>query len=198
MAEIGKIAGELNNSAEQMSAVIQQMNAQPGHIQHHIPYSEGGRIGAPRTDTSHTMEMMSTQMQEMAERRTFQSGGRKDRDRPERSGGRGGYGQRHGRHSGAAEAVVEASTGLEERFMQIHHRRRHQRADQTNCRAQRRTEAARGRAGRVSRWWRRKSAAWRRTRATSGADIQLIRRYRREQDEGSRLPSTRSKEVRGG
>ncbi len=70
IAEIGKIAGELNGSAEQMSTVIQEMNASSQDISNTIAHiARGGEEQARRVlDTSHAMEMMSSSMQEMAEK----------------------------------------------------------------------------------------------------------------------------------
>ncbi|MDD5667225.1 MAG: methyl-accepting chemotaxis protein, partial [Actinomycetota bacterium] len=123
VAEIGKIAGELNNSAEQMSAVIQQMNASSQDISSTISHiAKGGEEQAHRVlDTSHTMEMMSTSMQEMAEKADLSNQAAMEAIETAQRGAEAAVDTASAMDviRGAAEAVVEASTGLEERFMQI-------------------------------------------------------------------------------
>jgi methyl-accepting chemotaxis protein len=123
VAEIGKIAGELNNSAEQMSAVIQQMNASSQDISSTISHiAKGGEEQARRVlDTSHTMEMMSTSMQEMAEKADLSNQAAMEAIDTAERGAEAAVDTASAMDviRGAAEAVVEASTGLEERFMQI-------------------------------------------------------------------------------
>jgi methyl-accepting chemotaxis protein len=123
VAEIGKIAGELNSSAEQMSAVIQQMNASSQDISSTISHiAKGGEEQARRVlDTSHTMEMMSSSMQEMAEKADLSNQAATEAIDTAQRGAEAAVDTASAMEviRGAAEAVVEASTGLEERFMQI-------------------------------------------------------------------------------
>jgi len=123
IAEIGKIAGELNNSAEQMSAVIQQMNASSQDISSTISHiAKGGEEQARRVlDTSHTMEMMSSSMQEMADKADLSNQAAMDAIETAQRGAEAAVDTASAMDviRGAAETVVEASTGLEERFMQI-------------------------------------------------------------------------------
>jgi len=123
IAEIGKIAGELNNSAEQMSAVIQQMNASSQDISSTISHiAKGGEEQARRVlDTSHTMEMMSSSMQEMAEKADLSNQAAMEAIETAQRGAEAAVDTASAMDviRGAAETVVDASTGLEERFMQI-------------------------------------------------------------------------------
>ncbi|MEW6555494.1 MAG: HAMP domain-containing methyl-accepting chemotaxis protein [Actinomycetota bacterium] len=123
VAEIGKIASELNSSAEQMSAVIQQMNASSQDISSTISHiAKGGEEQARRVlDTSHTMEMMSSSMQEMAEKADLSNQAAMEAIETAQRGAEAAVDTASAMDviRGAAEAVVEASTGLEERFMQI-------------------------------------------------------------------------------
>ena len=123
VAEIGKIAGELNSSAEQMSAVIQQMNASSQDISSTISHiAKGGEEQARRVlDTSHTMEMMSSSMQEMAEKADLSNQAAVEAIETAQRGAEAAVDTASAMDviRGAAETVVEASTGLEERFMQI-------------------------------------------------------------------------------
>ncbi len=123
VAEIGKIAGELNSSAEQMSAVIQQMNASSQDISSTISHiAKGGEEQARRVlDTSHTMEMMSSSMQEMAEKADLSNQAAMEAIETAQRGAEAAVDTASAMDviRDAAESVVEASTGLEERFMQI-------------------------------------------------------------------------------
>ena len=123
VAEIGKIASELNNSAEQMSAVIQQMNASSQDISSTISHiAKGGEEQARRVlDTSHTMEMMSSSMQEMADKADLSNQASMEAIETAQRGAEAAVDTASAMDviRDAAEAVVEASTGLEERFMQI-------------------------------------------------------------------------------
>lgn len=123
IAEIGKIAGELNSSAEQMSAVIQQMNASSQDISSTISHiAKGGEEQARRVlDTSHTMEMMSSSMQEMAGKADLSNQAAMEAIETAQRGAEAAVDTASAMDviRGAAETVVEASTGLEERFMQI-------------------------------------------------------------------------------
>jgi len=123
VAEIGKIAGELNNSAEQMSAVIQQMNSSSQDISSTISHiAKGGEEQARRVlDTSHTMEMMSSSMQEMADKADLSNQASMEAIETAQRGAEAAVDTASAMDviRDAAEAVVEASTGLEERFMQI-------------------------------------------------------------------------------
>jgi methyl-accepting chemotaxis protein len=123
VAEIGKIASELNNSAEQMSAVIQQMNASSQDISSTISHiAKGGEEQARRVlDTSHTMEIMSSSMQEMAEKADLSNQAAMEAIESAQRGAEAAVDTASAMDviRGAAETVVEASTGLEERFMQI-------------------------------------------------------------------------------
>jgi methyl-accepting chemotaxis protein len=123
LAEIGKIASELSNSAEQMSAVIQQMNASGQDISSTIAHiAKGGEEQARRVlDTSHTMETMSSSMQEMAAKADLSNQAAAEAIEIAERGAEAAV-ETAGAMDvirDAAESVVEASTGLEERFMQI-------------------------------------------------------------------------------
>ena len=123
VAEIGKIAGELNNSAEQMSAVIQQMNASSQDISSTISHiARGGEEQARRVlDTSHTMEVMSSSMQDMAGKADLSNQAAVEAIEIAERGAEAAVDTAGAMDviRGAAEMVVDASTGLEERFMQI-------------------------------------------------------------------------------
>ncbi len=123
VAEIGKIAGELNNSAEQMSAVIQQMNASSQDISSTISHiAKGGEEQARRVlETSHTMEMMSSSMQEMAGKADLSNQAAMEAIEIAQRGAEAAVDTASAMDviRDAAETVVDASTGLEERFMQI-------------------------------------------------------------------------------
>ncbi|MDY6795620.1 MAG: HAMP domain-containing methyl-accepting chemotaxis protein [Actinomycetota bacterium] len=123
VAEIGKIAGELSNSAEQMSAVIQQMNASSQDISSTISHiAKGGEEQARRVlDTSHTMELMSSSMQEIAEKATLSNQASDEAIDIARRGAEAAVETASAMDviRGAAETVADASSGLEDRFMQI-------------------------------------------------------------------------------
>lgn len=123
LAEIGKIAGELSNSAVQMSAVIQQMNASSQDISSTIAHiAMGGEEQARRVlDTSHTMELMSSSMQGMAEKADLSNQAATEAIEIAEKGAEAAVETANAMEiiRTAAESVVDASTGLEERFMQI-------------------------------------------------------------------------------
>ena len=123
VAEIGKIAGELSNSAEQMSAVIQQMNASSQDISSTISHiAKGGEEQARRVlDTSHSMEMMSSSMQDIAEKADLSNQASVDAIEIAERGAEAAVDTASAMDiiRGSAEQVAQASSGLEERFMQI-------------------------------------------------------------------------------
>ena len=123
IAEIGKIASDLNGSAEQVSTVITEMNASGQDISSTIAHiAKGGEEQAKRVlDTSHAMEMMSASMQEMADKADLSNQAATDAIEIAERGAEAAV-ETVGAMDiirTAAETVVEASTGLEERFMQI-------------------------------------------------------------------------------
>jgi methyl-accepting chemotaxis protein len=123
IAQIGKIAGELNANAEQMSTVIQEMNASGQDISSTIAHiAKGGEEQAKRVlDTSHTMEKMNSSMQEMAEKADLSNQAAAEAIDIAERGAEAAVETASAMDiiRTAAETVVEASTGLEERFMQI-------------------------------------------------------------------------------
>ena len=123
VAEIGRIAGELSNSAEQMSAVIQQMNASSQDISSTIAHiAKGGEEQARRVlETSHAMEMMTASMQEMAEKADKSNQAATEAIEIAQRGAEAAVETASAMDiiRGAAETVMDASMGLEERFMQI-------------------------------------------------------------------------------
>ncbi len=123
VAAIGGVAGELHSSAEQMSAVIQQMNASSQDISSTISHiARGGEEQARRVlETSHAMEMMNSSMQEMADKADLSKRAATEAIETAQKGADAAVdtASAMGVIRDAAEAVVEASVGLEERFMQI-------------------------------------------------------------------------------
>jgi len=123
VAEISRIASDLNSSAEQMSAVIQQMNASSQDISNTISHiAKGGEEQARRVlETSHSMELMNASMQEMAEKADLSNRAAMEAIEIAQRGAEAAVDTATAMEiiRGAAEAVVEASAGLEERFMQI-------------------------------------------------------------------------------
>ncbi len=123
VAEIGRIAGELNNSAEQMSAVIQQMNASSQDISSTISHiAKGGEEQARRVlETSHSMEVMNASILEMAEKANLSNQAAGEAIEIAKKGAEAAVETAGAMEviRSAAESVMEASTGLEERFMQI-------------------------------------------------------------------------------
>ncbi|WP_287155021.1 methyl-accepting chemotaxis protein [Candidatus Solincola tengchongensis] len=123
VAEISRIASDLNSSAEQMSAVIQQMNASSQDISNTIAHiAKGGEEQARRVlETSHSMELMNTSIQEMAEKADLSNQAAMEAIEIAQRGAEAAVETATAMDviREAAEAVVEASAGLEERFMQI-------------------------------------------------------------------------------
>ena len=123
VAEIGRIAGELSNSAEQVSAVIQQMNASSQDISSTIAHiAKGGEEQARRVlETSHSMEVMNVSIQEMAEKAGLSNQAANEAIEIAQKGAEAAVETAGAMEiiRKAAESVVEASAGLEERFMQI-------------------------------------------------------------------------------
>mgnify|MGYP005833459707 CR=1 FL=1 len=123
VAEIGRIAGDLNNNAEQMSAVIQQMNASSQDISSTIAHiAKGGEEQARRVlETSHSMEVMNVSIQEMAEKAGLSNQAANEAIEIAQKGAEAAVETASAMEviRKAAESVVEASAGLEERFMQI-------------------------------------------------------------------------------
>ncbi len=123
VAEISRIAGGLNDSAEQMSAVIQQMNASSQDISSTIAHiAKGGEEQARRVlETSHSMELMNVSIQEMAEKAGLSNQAANEAIDIAQRGAEAAVETAGAMEviRKAAESVVEASTGLEERFMQI-------------------------------------------------------------------------------
>ncbi|MGQ9536841.1 MAG: methyl-accepting chemotaxis protein [Actinomycetota bacterium] len=123
VAEISRIASALNSSAEQMSAVIQQMNASSQDISSTIAHiAKGGEEQARRVlETSHSMELMNTSIQEMAEKAELSNRAAMEAIEIAQRGAEAAVDTAAAMDviRGAAEAVLEASAGLEERFMQI-------------------------------------------------------------------------------
>ena len=123
IAEISRIAGELSNSAEQMSAVIQEMNASSQDITNTIAHiAKGGEEQAKRIlETSHTMETLSAGMQEIAKKAELSNRASEEAIEIAQKGAEAAVETANAMEviRQAAEAVVGATSGLEERFMQI-------------------------------------------------------------------------------
>jgi methyl-accepting chemotaxis protein len=106
-----------------MSAVIQQMNASSQDISSTISHiAKGGEEQARRVlDTSHSMEMMSSSMQDIAEKADLSNQASVDAIDIAERGAEAAVDTASAMDiiRGSAEQVAQASSGLEERFMQI-------------------------------------------------------------------------------